>query len=125
MKKTTQVPLWYLLLPVLMLLVAMHLLFERQGEQIPYSQFKRLVEEEMVDDLAISSRTIRGKIIEPGKALGQGKAFYTFRVEDPSLVADLEAKNIRFVGIPDNSWLANLLLWIVPVVVLFFLLRML
>lgn len=125
MKKTTQVPLWYLLLPVLMLLVAMHLLFERQGEQIPYSHFKRLVEEEMVDDLAISSRTIRGKIIEPGKELDQGKAFYTFRVEDPGLVADLEAKNIRFVGIPDNSWLANLLLWIVPVVVLFFLLRML
>ncbi|MFQ5803935.1 MAG: ATP-dependent zinc metalloprotease FtsH [Candidatus Methylomirabilales bacterium] len=125
MNKNTQVPLWYLLLPLLVLLGAMHLLSKGQAEQIPYSEFKQLVAEERVEDLAISSRTIRGKIRELRKPSGEGKSFYTFRVEDPSLVKRLEENNIQFVGIPDTSWIGNLLLWVIPFLFVFMLLRVL
>ncbi|MFQ5847929.1 MAG: ATP-dependent zinc metalloprotease FtsH [Candidatus Methylomirabilales bacterium] len=118
-------PLLYLFIPLVILLVVQSLFLERQGEQIPYSEFKQLMTEGKVGDLAISSRTIRGKIRESGKPSEKGKAFYTYRVEDPGLVTDLETHHIQFVGIPENTWLGNLLLWIIPLVLVVWVLRVL
>ncbi len=125
MNKPALFPLWLFLIPLLALLIAHSLLLERQGEHIPYSEFKRLVAEENVEDLKISSRTIQGTIIERGKPVAEGKAFYTFRVEDPNLVKDLQEHHIRFVGVPETSWIGNLLIWVVPLVLVVFLLRFL
>lgn len=118
MDKNKQIPLWYLLLPILALLIVMNVLMERRGEQISYSEFKQLVAEEKVEDLVISSTSIQGKFKQPKQPPGEGKLFYTFRVEDPSLVKTLEEKNIKFVGVPETSWIGNLLLWVVPFLLL-------
>ena len=125
MNKNTQIPLWYLFLPLLALLIGMHLLAERQGELISYSEFKQLVAAEKVGDLTISSTSIQGKIKQREQPPGEGKAFYTFRVEDPSLVKTLEEKGITFVGTPETSWIGNLLLWVVPFLLLFVVFRLL
>jgi cell division protease FtsH len=125
MDKNTQIPVWYLLLPLMALLFAMFFLFERHGEQISYSEFKQLVAEEKVADLTISSTTIQGKVQDPEKPSGEGKAFYTFRVEDANLVRDLEKNNIEFVGVPDTSWIGNLLFWVIPFLLVFMLFRVL
>lgn len=125
MNKNAQIPLWYLFLPLLALLIGMQLLAERRGEQISYSEFKQLVAAEKVEDLTISSTSIQGKIKEREKSPGEGKAFYTFRVEDPSLVKTLEEKNIQFVGTPETSWIGNLLLWVFPFLLLFVVFRLL
>jgi cell division protease FtsH len=125
MNKNTQIPLWYLFLPLLALLIGMHLLAGRQGEQISYSEFKQLVAAEKVEDLTISSTSIQGKIKQREKPPGEGKAFYTFRVEDPSLVKTLEEKNINFVGTPETSWIGNLLIWVLPFLLLFVVFRLL
>jgi len=125
MNKNTQIPLWYLFLPLLALLIGMHLLAERQGERISYSEFKQLVAAEKVGDLTISSTSIQGKIKQREQPPGEGKAFYTFRVEDPSLVKTLEEKNINFVGTPETSWIGNLLLWVLPFLLLFVVFRFL
>ncbi len=118
-----ELPLWYLLFPVLALLLAVTVLFEQPGQQIPYSEFKRLVAAGEVEDLTISSETVQGKIREPGKPSGEGKAFYTIRVEDPGLVKELEEKEIQFVGTVETSWLGNFLIWILPFLLIILLLR--
>jgi len=123
MNKNTQIPLWYLLLPLLALFVGLNLMFEQPGQQIPYSEFKRLVAAGEVEDLAISSQTVQGKIVDPERPSEEGKAFYTIRVEDPGLVKELEGKGIKFVGTADTSWLGNLLIWMLPLFLVFLLLR--
>ncbi|MFQ5946336.1 MAG: ATP-dependent zinc metalloprotease FtsH [Anaerolineae bacterium] len=125
MNKDSQIPLWYLFLPLVALFFAVHFISGRQGEQISYSEFKQLVVAEQVEDLTISSRTIQGKIRDPGRPSDKGKAFYTFRVEDPSLIPTLEEKNIQFVGVPETSWIGNLLIWVIPFLLVFMLLRVL
>lgn len=123
MSKNTQIPLWYLLLPLLALLIGFSLMFEQRGQQIPYSEFKRLVAAGEVEDLAISSQTVQGKIVDPEKPSEEGKAFYTIRVEDPGLVKELEERGISFVGTLETSWLRNLLIWMLPLFLVFLLLR--
>ena len=123
MNKNTQIPLWVLLLPLLALLIGFSLMFEQRGQQIPYSEFKRLVAAGEVEDLAISSQTVQGKIVDPEKPSEEAKAFYTIRVEDPGLVKELEERGISFVGTLETSWLRNLLIWMFPLLLLFFLFR--
>lgn len=123
MERTSWSPFIYMIIALLAFLAVQSLLFEKRGQEIPYSEFKRLVVEGKVDDLTISSQAIQGKIREPGKPSGEGKAFRTIRVEDPSLVKELEEKKISFVGAPENSWLGSLLLWILPLLLIFFAIR--
>ncbi len=123
MSKNTQIPLWYLLLPLLALLIGFSLMFEQRGQQIPYSEFKRLVAAGQVEDLTISSQTVQGKIVDPEKPSEEGKAFYTIRVEDPGLVKELEERGMNFVGTLETSWLRNLLIWMLPLFLVFLLLR--
>ena len=125
MNKDTRIPLWYLFLPLLVLLIGLNLMFEQRGEQIPYSEFKRLVAAGQVEDLTISSQTVQGRIVDPEKPSAEGKAFYTIRVADPDLVSELEEKGISFVGTMEASWLRDLLIWMLPLFLVFFLLRML
>jgi cell division protease FtsH len=115
--------LWYLLLPLLALLVGLSMMFEQRGEQIPYSEFKRLVAGGQVEDLTISSQMVQGRIVDPEKPSVEAKAFYTIRVEDPGLVKELEEKGIKFVGTAETSWLGNLLIWMFPLLLLLFLFR--
>lgn len=122
MNRETRIPLWYLLFPLLALVVGLSLLmFEKPGEQIPYSEFKRLVAAGKVEDLTISSQTIQGRIVDPA----EGKFFYTIRVEDPGLVKELEEKGIGFVGTMETSWLRDLFIWMLPLLFVFLLLRLL
>jgi cell division protease FtsH len=115
--------LWYLLLPLLALLVGLSMMFEQRGEQIPYSEFKRLVAGGQVEDLTISSQMVQGRIVDPEKPSVEAKAFYTIRVEDPGLGKELEEKGIKFVGTAETSWLGNLLIWMFPLLLLLFLFR--
>ncbi|MFQ5990336.1 MAG: ATP-dependent zinc metalloprotease FtsH, partial [Candidatus Methylomirabilales bacterium] len=125
MNKDTRIPLWYLFLPLLALLIGLNLMFEQRGQQIPYSEFKQRVAAGQVEDLRISSQMVQGRIVDPEKPAEEGKAFYTIRVEDPGLVSELEERGISFVGTMETSWLRNLFIWMLPLFLVFFLLRML
>jgi cell division protease FtsH len=87
----------------------------RQRETIQYSQFKQLLAENRVDDLLITTDTIRGKYQKPDKTL---ETFATVRVEDPKLVELLEAKGVRYEAAVDNRWIAEVLSWVLPILLL-------
>jgi cell division protease FtsH len=94
-------------------------------QDIPYSQFKKLVQTGQVADLKIGTTTIQGTLLDKAATsspetatVEQPRHFTTTRVEDPGLVAELEAHGIAFSGQSDNSWILSLLSWLAPLFVL-------
>jgi cell division protease FtsH len=95
-------------------------------QDIPYSQFKTLVQGGQVADLKIGTTTIQGTLLtttstpptEAPAATPESRPFTTTRVEDPTLVAELEAHGIAFSGQADKSWVWNLLSWLAPFFIL-------
>ncbi len=97
------------------------------AHEIPYSQFKKLVQAGQVADLKISPTTIQGTLlntaptppIEPTtQARPLPQRFTTTRVEDPHLITELEAQGITFSGQAGNTWVLSLLAWLIPLFVL-------
>jgi cell division protease FtsH len=127
-----QFSIWYVLLGV-MLLVAIQSVFAAHQETVPYSDFKALVARGAVREVVLDRQTIRGTVRtdtlasvlpkERAAALRQGAdslhAFATTRVEDPELVARLEAAGVRFAGRAENPWSSALFTWMLPALLLF------
>ena len=125
--------IWYFIVTFLILLAMQTYFLSPRPEMITYSQFKSLVKDGLVADLAIEQGTIRGNIKAEGmkqifsaeklKELKyDGKsahAFATVRVEDPGLTAELEEAGIPFRGEVTSNWLPTILSWLVPVALFF------
>jgi len=100
---------------VLMVIASVFSTVLRQRETIQYSQFKQLLAENRVDELLITTDSIRGKYQKPDKTLD---TFTTIRVEDPKLVELLEAKGVRYEAALDNRWIAEVLSYVLPILLL-------
>jgi cell division protease FtsH len=94
-------------------------------QNLPYSQFKKLVQTGQVADLQIGPTTIQGTLVDKTVTTQTEAAtsehperFTTTRVEDPGLVPELEAHGIAFSGQPDNSWIFGVLSWLTPLFIL-------
>ncbi|MBR8240346.1 ATP-dependent zinc metalloprotease FtsH [Burkholderia multivorans] len=94
---------------------------------IAYSDFHRLVDARLVDDLEIGSASISGTLHMPqaaamlpasdadaAKTAGAPWRFTTERVPDERLIDTLTAAGIRYRGAPDTSWLVSLASWLLP-----------
>jgi cell division protease FtsH len=104
------------------------LLFGPHAETLSYSEFKALVRNGKVSDLVLDRQTITGTVaveglqgllskekVEQLKRAGNATHRFTVtRVEDPGLVPELEAANVKFAGRIDSTWLPTLLSWTVP-----------
>jgi cell division protease FtsH len=98
--------------------------------EIPYSEFKQLVLKKQVADLKIGADTIHGTVLEDSSATPPEtrpvapseppapQRFTTYRVDDPTLVTELEKGGIAFSGQADTSWLTHLMSGLLPFVVL-------
>src|SRR5689334_18026080 len=86
------------------------------GRQIPYSEFKSLLKNGQVAEIAIADQAIRGtlKQDQPGSDGKPTKQFATTRVEDPKLTEELEAKGVKYTGEVVNHWLPDVLGWLIP-----------
>jgi cell division protease FtsH len=121
----------YFLIVAIAMLVAQAVLSAPHAETVSYSEFKALVKKGKLSDLTLDRQTIRGTLATDGlegllpkarveelrRSGGGTHQFVTVRVDDPGLVAELEAANIKFAGRVDNTWLSTLLSWILPAVV--------
>jgi cell division protease FtsH len=118
----------YLVATVLALILIQSLLFAPHAETLSYSEFKTLVKKGKVSDLVLDRQTITGSLaaegldgllpkekIEELKRQGGGvHRFTTARVDDPGLVAELEAANVKFTGRVENTWISTVLSWVLP-----------
>jgi cell division protease FtsH len=106
--------LWYALAFLLLMSVAQMFFASPAGRLIPYSEFKDHLKNGRVAELTIGEQTIRGTLKEGAGSADQIRQFSTTRIEDPGLVPELEAAQVRYTGELSSRWLPELLGWIVP-----------
>src|SRR5438874_3934459 len=112
---------WYVLVAIGFLLVIQNVLFARPFEQLPYSDFKAALRQDRIEDVQISTHTIRGTLRPNTGEKTPPLRFMTVRVDDPDLVQELEAHSVKYTGQYDSDVVKTLLSWIVPLVFLFIL----
>jgi len=122
---------WYFVAAAVALMLVQALVLAPHVENLSYSEFKSLVAKGKVTNLVIAKQVISGTLAADGlegllpkekldelKRYGNGvHQFVTARVDDPALVADLEAAHVKFTGTVENTWLTALLGWVVPALV--------
>ncbi|MGH9321437.1 MAG: ATP-dependent metallopeptidase FtsH/Yme1/Tma family protein, partial [Vicinamibacteria bacterium] len=108
--------LWYVLAFFLLLAIGQAFFFSLQsGEAIPYSEFKAHVRGGRVQEVTISEDRIRGALKGEG---GTTTPFSTVRVEDPKLVEELMAQDVKVNGEVASRWIAEVLGWVIPLIFL-------
>src|SRR5437867_3259042 len=109
-------PVWFLPLMLLMVWLWQSTIMQLAYRTIPYSEFKEHLARGEVVECAVKEDTIEGKLLPKptpeaantatnapagAKKAGPEKKetfFRTVRVEDPKLVEDLEAADVKFHG---------------------------
>ena len=82
-------------------------------EELPYSEFKKLVVADKVAEVTVTHQRVTGKLkLEEGSK--EQKLFTTVRVEDPDLVQELNTHHVTFSGVIESTFLRDILSWIVP-----------
>ena len=104
---------WALMAFLAVAIIAQGLFSESRGGAISYSEFKEMVRSGRVQEVVIAPEEIRGTGV--GEAGSQ--RFTVVRVEDPSLVAELEEHDVAITGDTESRRLPALLVWVVPVVI--------
>ncbi len=115
MEKKTQFSLWYFVFAVFAIFTLHDLWVQvRTVEPLPYSEFQRLLKAGEVTEISIADNTIQGSLKQP---LQDGRQkFVTTRV-DASLAKDLAQYDVKFTGVVENTFLKDLLGWVLPAVI--------
>ncbi|HEX9653566.1 MAG TPA: ATP-dependent zinc metalloprotease FtsH [bacterium] len=139
-QKKLSFSVWYILLALFIMYSLQSFIVRQDVEKIPYSEFKRLLNEDCIKRCTVSPEKISGvkladkvdgqvntarpeeDLFSFQKAkLAPGESYFeTVRVEDPDLVKELQAKNIKFEGkVGDDWWVSLIFYWVVPILILF------
>ncbi len=106
---------WWVLGMLLLLALVQAWFLAPAGTAIPYSEFKSLVRSGQVVEATVGDTTISGRLKQ---ARGEGRRatplFTTTRIEDPKLVEELEAAQVKFTGEVVSRWLPEILGWVIP-----------
>ena len=112
MERHHKFSLWYLLIGIwIVLLIQNYLAALFAIKSIPYSEFLRLLKQDRIKEIAVSSNLITGKMIGDD---GKPHLFKTIRV-DPELSELLSQYNIIFKGEVESTFLRDLMSWVVPI----------
>ena len=117
MGKLTKFNIGYLFI-ALMAVVFMRDLWigANQVQTIPYSEFQHHLKNGELEDIAVSTNTIQGKLKKPTP---DGRArIVTTRVE-PELARDLSQYDVKFSGVIENTFFKDILGWVLPALVFF------
>ncbi len=112
MERHHKFSLWYLLIGIwIVLLIQNYLAALFAIKSIPYSEFLRLLKQDRIKEIAVSSNLITGKMIGDD---GKPHLFKTIRV-DPELSKLLSQYNVIFKGKVESTFLRDLMSWVVPI----------
>lgn len=130
-KKQRQFSFLYFVAAFFLVLAVHDFLIARHIETLSYSEFKVLLKAGKVEDLTVGTRIIAGRLKREGleglltkekaeqiqRAAGGELRFVTIRVDDPTLVQELETSRVRFAGEVESTWFTTLLSWVLPALV--------
>ncbi|RPJ57697.1 MAG: ATP-dependent zinc metalloprotease FtsH, partial [Acidobacteria bacterium] len=111
--------------------------FAPHVDTLSYGEFKTLVEKAKIGQVAIGPKFITGQLkrdgleglLPPARVEALRKAgpgdhpFMTVKVDDPSLVRDLQQAGVDFRGEVTSTWLPTLLGWLLPMGLFFLIWR--
>jgi cell division protease FtsH len=113
--------IWYFLIAFLLVIYLQQYFFSPKVETISYSQFKQDLAGGGVSKLIIGPENITGTT--KGTTEKPDKRFTTVRVDDPSLVKELDQRKIDYSGLYESKFLGTLLSWVIPIAIFFFIWR--
>jgi cell division protease FtsH len=115
--KKHQINLWYAFIAFgLVLLFQGWYTTWKTVEPIPYSEFEQYLKDDKIAEVDVRKEQLVGKFKVPQD---NGRTYFVTNRVDPG-VADLLTKyNVKFNGTVENTFLSNLLSWVLPMVVLF------
>ena len=113
-KSRWNILVWYVLI-LLLFIYFFQTSFQKQKEEIPYSQFQEYLQKDQVDSVIVSKTEIFGKLKIKDKKTGKPKYFHTVPLTDETLAKELKAHGVKFTVKLENDWLSNIILyWILP-----------
>ncbi len=115
MEKKQQIHFWYVIAAVLLMLFIQSLYLQSTKlTPIPYSRFEALLDQNKIQEVAITQNRIQGTLKE---ADPDGvKDFVTTRVQPPELAESLNKHGVTYSGVVESHWIADLLSWILPAI---------
>jgi cell division protease FtsH len=137
MDKQHVASVWYFVAAFLLLTVLQNYVFAPRVDTLSYAEFRILAEKGKISDVAIGAQLITGRVNRDGlegllpkdrlEALtkaGKGEhSFMAVRVDDPTLVRDLQQANVNFRGEVTSTWIPMLLSWVLPMGIFFLIWR--
>src|SRR6476646_2150896 len=109
-------PIWFAVsLFALLLIVNLVQTTLRDGTTLTYSEFKDQLKQNRVSEVTMSAEGIHGVYLD---ANGKEVKFTTVPVDDPKLVEELEAQKVRFAGELQSRWVADLLTYALPILLI-------
>jgi cell division protease FtsH len=85
-------------------------------EVVPYSEFEQALAQGRVAEITLGTRTITGKLKAPDAA---GKSLIVANRVAPDVAQRLSQYNVPFTQVVESTFLADVLSWILPVLVFF------
>ncbi|MCR5882239.1 ATP-dependent zinc metalloprotease FtsH [Rhizobacter sp. J219] len=132
MNKKQMFSLWYVLAALVGMLLLQEFFVPRHTQTLAYSEFKQALLAGKLDDVVIADGIVTGKLraegldqilpkdkLEALKRAGGEHGFATVLVNDPGLVAQLDAAKVRYGGVRESKWLGALISWVAPALVFF------
>ncbi|HEY5666214.1 MAG TPA: ATP-dependent zinc metalloprotease FtsH [Gammaproteobacteria bacterium] len=115
MERRTHIAIWYYLIAFIAVLWLRDLWVATQRvEDISYDEFQIALEAGRIDEVQISGDMLRGTYSNPSP--GGPAEFQTPRV-DPALVDELAEHDVTFRGVVENTFLRDVLSWVLPALV--------
>ncbi len=87
-----------------------------QVETIPYSEFEDLLKKDQIEEVQVGPNSLQGKLKKP---LPDGRQFFEATRVDRGLAEDLTKYNVKFAGKIPNTFIRDLLSWVIPAVAFF------
>jgi len=106
---------WYVLGFLLIMAIAQTWFMMPGGKQISYSDFKTAIRTGQVAEVYVGEQSIRGSY---KREVAGARNFNTNRIEDPKLLEDLDAAEVKYTGEFASRWLSELIGWL-PLLLLF------
>ena len=108
----------YFALFLILMLSLFNSVNEAQRDEIPYSQFLKLVQEAKIDKAVVTERLITGTI-KSENPKDSGKHFVTIPLWQNDLAQMLAQNKVDFVVRSGDNWLSNMLFnWVIPFLII-------
>lgn len=109
--------IWYLLM-ILFFVYLFQMPFQKNKEEIPYSQFLEYLDSNKIDSCTVSDNSITGILKIKNKKTGKKEFFVTVPLNNNVLAKELQKHGVKYNAvIKKNNVLMNFLIWwILPIV---------